>query len=165
MEVFALAAVWLLRFFLLRAIAFFADFLFLGGLRATGMSAVLAFGDGLVAAGGFLLAFLARLAVLAGLDTTRMLAVFAFGFGFNAATLVRQRRAGAQADRHDGGNQNRQQFDGFHDFFVHRQPAITGLAAKTFGDRSIPPSPRQLSQAATWNQMIIIHINSPHKFF
>jgi hypothetical protein len=88
-------------------IAFFADFVLLGGVLTAGMGAFFGLGDGFVAATGFLLAFFAELLVLMSIGTTFMLAFLALGFCLDATALIRNEGVGANQEA-DSKGQSRQ---------------------------------------------------------
>ena len=72
-------------------IAFFADFAGFRSRYATGVTAVFALGNRLVAAGSIGLALLTGFSGLARLNAAGMTAILAFGFGLNATAFPRHR--------------------------------------------------------------------------
>ncbi|MBI3414644.1 MAG: hypothetical protein HY043_04880 [Verrucomicrobia bacterium] len=102
---------WRSLFLLLVRIALLANLLFLRGIDAAFVRAVFALGDGLVAAGCFLLATVAGLLRFARIHAALVVAVFALGLGLHAT--ARGHRAIAGHDGH-GAPDRQQRFDELH---------------------------------------------------
>jgi hypothetical protein len=91
--------------FLVRLVALFADLVFLGRFFTTGMRALLALGNRVVAAIiGVLLAFAAELMFFMRLDATFVVACFPFRFRFHATALSGKSAAGTQGKRYRKGD-------------------------------------------------------------